>query len=130
PPPPARHRARRRREPRREGAPLVFGPEADPQVGLLGPQGEAGEETGPDEVAPAPEHRGDLHAGPVAEGLVELGGGPGAAALEGAARLAGGAEAAERSRARLHADAPAGRLRGSDTARCGGGLRGRTWARR
>src|SRR5262249_56557371 len=50
--------------------------------------GEAREQRVADEVAPAPEHRGDPHPSPVPEGGVETAGGPGSPALERAPRLA------------------------------------------
>src|SRR5438552_1666375 len=65
-----------------ERALLLVGGEPDPQVRILGPEREAGEESRPDEVAPAPEHGRDPDAGPAPEHPVQLGRGAGPAALQ------------------------------------------------
>src|SRR2546425_6046558 len=69
-------------------SPLLVGPQPDPQVVLFLADGEAREERLAHEVAPAPEHRRDPHAGPAAERGVQTVGGAGPPSLERAARLA------------------------------------------
>src|SRR5262249_61728415 len=64
-----------------QGPLLLVGPEADPEVGVLGPKGKTREEPRPDEIAPAAEHRGDPDARPAPEHLVEIGGRAGDASI-------------------------------------------------
>src|SRR5262249_57911467 len=54
-----------------DGPSLILPPETHPKIGVLGPEGKAGEEPRPHEVSPAPEHGRDLHLRPRAEDLIE-----------------------------------------------------------
>src|SRR2546425_1284804 len=76
-------------------SPLLVGPQPDPEVVLFLANGEACEQRLAHEVAPAPEHRRDPHAGPAAELRVETAGSAGAPSLERAARLSSAAKAAD-----------------------------------
>ena len=58
---------------------LVGVGQMDPEVVLLGPQGETAEQLGADEISPPAEHRGDPYAGPLPDRVVQALGQPGAA---------------------------------------------------
>src|SRR5438093_477032 len=75
--------------------PLLVRPQSDPQIVLLLTDGEAREQRLAHEVAPAPEHGRDPHAGPAAERGVETVGGAGSPALKRASSLAASAKAAD-----------------------------------
>src|SRR5262252_701940 len=83
-----------------DGPPLILSSEAHPEVGVLGPQGKAGEEPRPHEVAPASEHGRDLHLRPRAEDLVEGARGARTSAGEATARAPPPAQPANAARAR------------------------------
>src|SRR5215472_19162122 len=83
-----------------DGPSLILSSEAHPEVGVLGPQGKAGEEPRPHEVAPASEHGRDLHLRPRAEDLVEGARGARTSAGEAAARAPPPAQPANAARAR------------------------------
>src|SRR5215470_549092 len=83
-----------------DGPSLILSSEAYPEVGILGPQRKAGEEPRPHEVAPAPEHRCNLHLRPRAEDLVEGAGRTRASARETPARAASASQPADAAWAR------------------------------
>src|SRR5262249_36171931 len=82
-----------------DGPPLILSSEAHPEVGVLRPQGKAGEEPRPHEVAPASEHGRDLHLRPRAEDFVEGARRAGAPARETPARAPPTAQPANAARA-------------------------------
>src|SRR5262244_1583982 len=83
-----------------DGPSLILSSEAHPEVGVLRPQGKAGEEPRPHEVAPAPEHGRDLHLRPRAEDFVEGPGRARASARETPARAASASQPADPAGAR------------------------------
>src|SRR5215471_18585922 len=83
-----------------DGPSLILSSEAHPEVGVLGPQGKAGEEPRPHEVAPAPEHGRDLHLRPRAEDFVEGAGRARPSARETPARAASASQPADPAWAR------------------------------
>src|SRR5215470_9901650 len=99
PAPPAQPRMRRE-EARVDRPPLVFPREPEPEIRVLGAKREAREEALSHEVAPAPEHRRDLHSRPRADDLVERAGRARATPVEAPARASPRAQTAHPSRRR------------------------------